>query len=147
MLYLNISLFFSATNYLNQFRKCLNEYLRLFRTSFPKSGILKKDSVIARMIDDIPENDWKDQVQIIGWMYQFYISKKKGEVFASKKPITKDTIAAVTQLFTPDWIVRFMAENSIGRIWLESYPESPLNDIRDRGHVFDKRAFGFIKRI
>jgi hypothetical protein len=94
---------------------------------FP-NGMLKKDSVIARMVENIPEEDWKDQVQIIGWMYQFYIAKKKTEVFASKKTVTKDTIAAVTQLFTPDWIVRYMTENSIGRIWLEAYPDSPLRE-------------------
>lgn len=92
---------------------------------FP-NGLLKRDSIIAKMVEDIPEEDWKEQIQIIGWMYQFYISKKKDAVFASKKTITKDTIAAVTQLFTPDWIVRYMAENSIGRIWLESYPDSDL---------------------
>ena len=92
---------------------------------FP-NGLLKKGSIIDRLVSDINEEDWKDQVQIIGWMYQFYISKKKDEVFASKKTITKNTIGAVTQLFTPDWIVRYMAENSIGRIWLESNPDSPL---------------------
>ena len=92
---------------------------------FP-NGLLKKGSIIEKLVNDIPEEDWKEQVQIIGWMYQFYISKKKDEVFASKKTITKNTIGAVTQLFTPDWIVRYMAENSIGRIWLESYPDSPL---------------------
>lgn len=94
---------------------------------FP-NGLLKKDSIIAKMVEDIPEDDWKDQVQIIGWMYQFYIAKKKDEVFASKEAVTKDTIAAVTQLFTPDWIVRYMAENSIGRIWMESYPDSSLEN-------------------
>lgn len=92
---------------------------------FP-NGLLKKGSIIDRLVSDIDEDDWKDQVQIIGWMYQFYISKKKDEVFASKKTITKNTIGAVTQLFTPDWIVRYMTENSIGRIWLESNPDSPL---------------------
>jgi hypothetical protein len=94
---------------------------------FP-SGMLKKDSVIAKMVEDIPEEDWKDQVQIIGWMYQSYISQKKKEVFNAKKTVTKETIAAVTQLFTPDWIVRYMVENSIGRIWLESYPSSSIRN-------------------
>ena len=92
---------------------------------FP-NGLLKKGSIIDRLVSDIAEEDWKEQVQIIGWMYQFYISKKKDEVFASKKTITKNTIGAVTQLFTPDWIVRYMVENSIGRIWLESYPNSSI---------------------
>lgn len=92
---------------------------------FP-NGLLKKGSIIEKLVTDIPEDNWRDQVQIIGWMYQFYVSKKKDEVFASKKTITKNTIGAVTQLFTPDWIVRYMAENSIGRIWLESYPDSQI---------------------
>ncbi len=94
---------------------------------FP-NNLLKKGSIIDKLVTDIPEEDWKEQVQIIGWMYQFYISKKKDEVFASKKTITKNTIGAVTQLFTPDWIVRYMAENSIGRIWLEANPNSPLKN-------------------
>lgn len=92
---------------------------------FP-NGLLKKGSIIEKLVNDIPEDNWREQVQIIGWMYQFYISKKKDEVFASRKTITKNTIGAVTQLFTPDWIVRYMAENSIGRIWLESYPDSEI---------------------
>lgn len=92
---------------------------------FP-NGLLKKGSIIDRLVTDIPEDNWTEQVQIIGWMYQFYISKKKDEVFASKKTITKNTIGAVTQLFTPDWIVRYMAENSIGRIWVEANPDTTL---------------------
>ena len=112
---------------------------------FP-NGLLKKGSIIEKLVNDIPEEDWKEQVQIIGWMYQFYISKKKDEVFASKKTITKNTIGAVTQLFTPDWIVRYMAENSIGRIWLESYPDSPLksemkyyvDDAKQEEHIKQK---------
>ncbi len=92
---------------------------------FP-DNILREGSVIEQLIAQIPEEDWKDAVQIIGWLYQFYISVKKDEVNASKETITKETLPAVTQLFTPDWIVRYMAENSIGRIWLESYPQSAL---------------------
>ena len=90
----------------------------------PKS-LLKGDTVITRLIE-IPEETFLDEIEIIGWTYQFYISSKKDAVYASKKTITKDTLPAVTQLFTPDWIVRYMAENSVGRIWLESYPGSYL---------------------
>lgn len=89
------------------------------------NNLLSKDSVI-RQIQDIPEEDFLNDVEVIGWLYQFYNSVKKDEVFASKATITKETLPAVTQLFTPDWIVRYMAQNSIGRIWLESYPDSPL---------------------
>lgn len=94
---------------------------------FP-DNILREGSVVEQLVSQIPEEDWKDAVQIIGWLYQFYISVKKDEVYASKETITKDTLPAVTQLFTPDWIVRYMAENSIGRIWIESYPQSPIKE-------------------
>ena len=90
----------------------------------PKS-LLIGETVVTKLVE-IPEDNFLNDVEIIGWMYQFYISVKKDEVFASKKTITKDTLPAVTQLFTPDWIVRYMAENSVGRIWMESYPQSPL---------------------
>ncbi|GAB1475210.1 BREX-1 system adenine-specific DNA-methyltransferase PglX [Bacillota bacterium] len=90
----------------------------------PKA-LLIGDTALTKLIE-IPEENFLNDVEIIGWMYQFYISVKKDEVFASKKTITKDTLPAVTQLFTPDWIVRYMAENSVGRIWLESYPKSSL---------------------
>ncbi|MBS5781622.1 MAG: BREX-1 system adenine-specific DNA-methyltransferase PglX [Clostridium sp.] len=97
------------------------DYLELL---LPKS-LLIGETVLTKLIE-IPEDNFLNEVEIIGWMYQFYISSKKDDVFASKKTITKDTLPAVTQLFTPDWIVRYMAENSVGRIWLESYPQSPL---------------------
>ena len=96
-------------------------YLELL---LPKT-LLRGDTVITKMID-IPEEAFLEDVEIIGWMYQFYISGKKDAVNKEKKTITKDTLPAVTQLFTPDWIVRYMAENSVGRIWMESYPSSPL---------------------
>lgn len=93
---------------------------------FPE-GLLQKDSFLRRLTGDILEEDWKDAVQIIGWLYQYYNSEKKDQVFAALKKnvkITKDTIPAATQLFTPDWIVRYMGENSLGRLWMESHPES-----------------------
>lgn len=89
------------------------------------TNLLKGDTVITRL-NEIPEAAFMEDVKIIGWMYQFYISSKKDAVYASKKTITKDTLPAVTQLFTPDWIVRYMAQNSVGRLWLESYPNSTL---------------------
>lgn len=89
------------------------------------TNLLKGDTVITRL-NEIPEAAFMEDVEIIGWMYQFYISSKKDAVYASKKTITKDTLPAVTQLFTPDWIVRYMAQNSVGRLWLESYPNSTL---------------------
>ena len=88
--------------------------------------LLREGSAIEQMIALIPEEDWTDQVQIIGWLYQYYNSEKKDDVFAALKKnvkITKENIPAATQLFTPDWIVRYMVENSLGRLWLEGHPD------------------------
>lgn len=92
-------------------------------------NLLREGSVIQRMIEWIPEKDWQDQVQIIGWLYQYYNSEKKDDVFAALKKnikITKENIPAATQLFTPDWIVRYMVENSLGRLWVEGHPNDEL---------------------
>lgn len=95
---------------------------------FP-DNLLREGSVIQQMIELIPEEDWKDAVQIIGWLYQYYNSEKKADVFAALKKnikITKENIPAATQLFTPDWIVRYMVENSLGRLWVEGHPNDEL---------------------
>ncbi|MCD8011882.1 MAG: BREX-1 system adenine-specific DNA-methyltransferase PglX [Lachnospiraceae bacterium] len=92
-------------------------------------NILREGSVIEQMVALIPEEDWTDQVQIIGWLYQYYNAEKKDEVFAALKKnvkITKENIPAATQLFTPDWIVRYMVENSLGRLWVEGHPNDAL---------------------
>jgi len=90
---------------------------------FPRN-LLREDSVIAKMVTDIPEDDWKDQVQIIGWLYQYYNTEPKDKVFSDLKKnikISAQAIPAATQLFTPDWIVRYMVENSLGRLWAEGH--------------------------
>ncbi len=95
---------------------------------FP-DNLLREGSVIYEMVTSIPTEDWQDAVQIIGWLYQYYNSEKKDEVFANLKKnvkITKDNIPAATQLFTPDWIVRYMVENSLGRLWVEGHPNEEL---------------------
>ena len=87
-----------------------------------------KDGVVARLVNDIPESSWND-VEILGWMYQFYISERKDEAFAGfkkGKKASRDDIGPATQLFTPDWIVRYMVENSLGRLWMLNTPTSPL---------------------
>ncbi len=92
-------------------------------------NLLEEGSVIRKMVEDIEEDDWKEEVEIIGWMYQYYISEKKDEVFAALKKnvkITKENIPAATQLFTPKWIVKYMVENSLGRLWLEGHPNEEL---------------------
>ena len=92
------------------------------------NNILKPDSVLGRLVTDIPEEDFRDAVQIIGWMYQFYNTEPKAKVYSrpNNEQINKEDIPAVTQLFTPDWIVRYMVENSLGRLWLESHPNAKL---------------------
>ncbi|MBP8598623.1 MAG: BREX-1 system adenine-specific DNA-methyltransferase PglX [Selenomonas sp.] len=85
-------------------------------------NLLRAGSVIEHLVTQIAEDDWRDAVQIIGWLYQYYNSEPKDDVFAALKKnikITKENIPAATQLFTPDWIVRYMVENSLGRIWIE----------------------------
>lgn len=92
-------------------------------------NLLEDGSVLRKMVEDIEEKDWKEEVEIIGWMYQYYISEKKDEVFSALKKnikITKENIPAATQLFTPKWIVKYMMENSLGRLWLEGHPNEEL---------------------
>ena len=92
-------------------------------------NLLREGNVIEQMISTIPEEDWQDAVQIIGWLYQYYNAEKKDKVFAALKKnvkITKENIPAATQLFTPDWIVRYMVENSLGRLWVEGHPNDEL---------------------
>ena len=87
------------------------------------------NGVVRDLIDNIPEEDFKDAVQIIGWMYQYYNTELKDDTFAKLKKnvkISKERIPSVTQLFTPDWIVRYMVENSVGRIWLDGHPDEGL---------------------
>ncbi|MFQ7521934.1 MAG: BREX-1 system adenine-specific DNA-methyltransferase PglX [Terrisporobacter sp.] len=94
-------------------------------------GLLLEGNVVNDLVNNIDEEDFKNQVEIIGWMYQYYISEKKDKVFADlkkNKKITKENIPAATQLFTPDWIVRYMVENSLGKLWLEGHPDEELQE-------------------
>ena len=93
--------------------------------------LLKEDGVLGRLVKDIPEENWTDQVQIIGWLYQYYNTEVKAETFALLKKnvkIIRERIPSATQLFTPDWIVRYMVENSLGRLWLEGHPDKALRE-------------------
>ncbi len=95
---------------------------------FP-DNLLREGSAIEQMIALIPEEDWTDQVQIIGWLYQYYNTEPKDQVFANLKKnikISKKNIPAATQLFTPDWIVHYMVENSLGRLWVEGHPNDEM---------------------
>lgn len=89
-------------------------------------GLLRAGGVIERMVEDIPEEDWLEGVEIVGWMYQYYVSERKNEYFASKRKATREDLAPATQLFTPEWIVRYLTENSLGRLWMLNHPDSTL---------------------
>jgi hypothetical protein len=86
-------------------------------------NLLHSDSLIRTLVGEIPEEDWQE-VEIIGWLYQFYISEKKDQVIG--KVVKSEDIPAATQLFTPNWIVKYLVQNSLGRQWVATYPNSPL---------------------
>lgn len=113
-------------------------------------GLLREGSVIKRMVADIPEDDWREGVEIVGWMYQYYVSERKDEVFASfkkGKKAERDAIAPATQLFTPEWIVRYLVENSLGRLWMLNHPDSHVVDRMDYYIAPDENDHEDFKRI
>lgn len=91
-------------------------------------NLTKTDSILKGLVNDIPEEDWK-QIEVIGWLYQFYISEHKDAVIG--KVVKSEDIPAVTQLFTPNWIVKYLVQNSVGRQWLATYPNSEIKDKMD----------------
>ena len=118
-------LLITQCNALNQGLPCMFEKISNWTELLFPANLLRHDSVVGQMVSEIPEEDWQDAVQIIGWMYQYYNSELKDDTFALLKKnvkITKERIPAATQLFTPDWIVRYMVENSLGRLWYEGHP-------------------------
>ena len=122
-------LLLTQCNALNALLPEMFERMGAYTEMLLPSNILKPESVIGRLVKDIPEEDFRDAVQIIGWLYQYYNTEPKQAVFDGLKKnikISKENIPAATQLFTPDWIVRYMVENSLGRLWMESHPTSPL---------------------
>jgi len=124
-------LLLTQCNALNMLLPEMFERMGAFTEVLLPNNILKPESVIGRLVKDIPEEDFRDAVQIIGWLYQYYNTEPKQAVFDGLKKnikITKENIPAATQLFTPDWIVRYMVENSLGRLWLESHPNSTLRE-------------------
>lgn len=116
-------------NQLGQIMPMVFEEISDYTELLLPDNLLAEGSLIRDLVESIDEEDYKDQVEIIGWLYQYYISEKKDEVFAGlkqNKKITKENIPAATQLFTPKWIVKYMVENSLGRLWLESHPDEEL---------------------
>lgn len=116
--YLLLTLCNDMNKYLPDMFASISDYKSLLMPN----NLLREDSIIGRMITDIDEDSWNDQVQIIGWLYQYYNSELK-DIVMKKKSYAKDDIPAATQLFTPDWIVRYMTENSLGRLWLDGHPD------------------------
>lgn len=110
-------LLLTLCNEMNEYLPCMFTSINDYKTLLFPDNLLKDDSVLARLISDIDEDSWLDQVQIIGWLYQYYNSELK-DIVMKKKNYTKDDIPAATQLFTPDWIVRYMVENSLGRLYI-----------------------------
>ena len=108
---------------------------------FP-NNLLKPGNVLERMVNDIPTEDWKD-IEIIGWIYQYYISEKHEEVVdpLHGKTVEKDDIPAATQLFTTKWVVQYIVDNSLGRYWIERHPESKLADHLEFFREIKKRRY------
>lgn len=123
-------LFIKQCNALNEILPALFEKTSDSTEVLLNLSVIDKDGVVYHLVHDIPEDDFNvnegGQVEIIGWMYQYYNTEPKNEAFAKKGKIAKEEIPAVTQLFTPDWIVRYMVENSLGRLWVEGHPDSDL---------------------
>lgn len=122
-------IFIKQCNALGKIMPVMFEKIQDYTELLLPDNLLVEGSVIRDLINNIKEDDFKEQVEIIGWLYQYYISEKKDEVFnglKKNKKITKENIPAATQLFTPDWIVKYMVENSLGRLWLEGHPNDEL---------------------
>ncbi|MBY8207858.1 BREX-1 system adenine-specific DNA-methyltransferase PglX [Vibrio fluvialis] len=88
-------------------------------------NLTKTDSILKELVNDVPEDNWRE-IEVIGWLYQFYISEHKDAVIG--KVVKKEDIPAATQLFTPNWIVKYLVQNSLGRQWLATYPDSELKE-------------------
>lgn len=123
-------LFIKQCNALNEILPALFEKTSDYTELLLNLSVIDKDGVVYHLVHDIPEEDFNvnagGQVEIIGWMYQYYNTEPKNDAFAKKGKITKEEVPAVTQLFTPDWIVRYMVENSLGRLWVEGHPDADL---------------------
>ena len=123
-------LFIKQCNALNEILPGLFEKTTDYTEVLLNLSVVDQDGVVYKLTHDIPEKDFNieqgGQVEIIGWLYQYYNTEPKKAAFEKSGKITKEEIPAVTQLFTPDWIVRYMVENSLGRLWLEGHPDSDL---------------------
>ena len=123
-------LFIKQCNALNTILPALFEKTDDYTELLLNLSVIDRDGVVYKLVTDVAEDDFNiekgGQVEIIGWLYQYYNSEPKAAAFAKKGKITKEEIPAVTQLFTPDWIVRYMVENSLGRLWVEGHGNEEL---------------------
>lgn len=123
-------LFIKQCNALNTILPALFEKTDDYTELLLNLSVIDRDGVVYKLVTDIAEDDFNiekgGQVEIIGWLYQYYNSEPKAAAFAKKGKISKEEIPAVTQLFTPDWIVRYMVENGLGRLWVEGHPDEEL---------------------
>lgn len=125
-------LFIKQCNALNEYLPALFERTADYTELLLNLSVIDRDGVVYKLVHDIDEDDFNvekgGQVEIIGWLYQYYNTEPKAEVFGrpSGTKIRKEDIPAATQLFTPDWIVRYMVENSLGRLWVEGHPNDEL---------------------
>ena len=118
-------LLLTLCNDMNQYLPDVFTSIKDYKTLLFPDNLLKEDSVLAKLITDIDEDSWTDQVQIIGWLYQYYNSELNDEVYngsMSKSRITKDLLPAATTIYTPDWVVKYMVDNSLGKLWMDGHP-------------------------
>lgn len=119
-------LLLTICNDMNQYLPDMFTSISDYKTLLMPNNLLKEDGVLAKLISDIDEDSWNDRVQIIGWLYQYYIQMPKDELIHAKKQYKSDDVPFVTQLFTPDWVVRYMVENSLGNYYLKMNPNTEL---------------------
>lgn len=122
-------LFIKQCNKLNEVLPGLFEKTSDYTELLLNISFTDQEGIVNHLVNDIAEEDFTEAVEIIGWLYQYYNTEPKDEVFAllkKKVKITKERIPAATQLFTPDWIVRYMVENSLARLWVEGHPNEVL---------------------
>lgn len=133
-------------NDLNRYMPFMFETIEDYTEILFPEGLLAPDSFVREMTDPnvIPEEDW-EKIEIIGWLYQFYIAEEKDRVFKEKRKYKAEEIPYVTQLFTPEWIVRYMVQNSLGRLWVESHPED--EDLKENWEFFIEHEEDFNKKI
>lgn len=125
-------LFIKQCNTLNAILPCLFEKTSDYTELLLNVAFTDKDGVVYRLVHDISEEDFKEAVEIIGWLYQYYNDERKNQVInIYKGTVKKEDIPAATQLFTTDWVVRYMVDNSLGRYWIERNPESKLREKLD----------------